>query len=70
MMTNADGVRIVRCPACSGDSRYAGDNPWRPFCSERCKTHDLGAWSDERFRVAATEPPDPGTAAPQTPTEP
>ncbi len=25
----------------------------RPFCSERCRVMDLGAWSDERYRVAA-----------------
>lgn len=48
---------IVRCPTCSGDSRFEPGNPWRPFCSERCKSIDLGAWATERFRVA-----DPGDA--------
>ncbi len=65
MTPHPTSVRMVRCPGCGGDSRYASDNPWRPFCSERCKTHDLGAWGEERFRVPATEPPDPsGGAAP------
>lgn len=45
--------RTVRCPACGGDSRYASDNPYRPFCSARCKNMDLGAWASEDFRVAA-----------------
>jgi hypothetical protein len=32
---------------------FAPQNPWRPFCSERCRGVDLGAWADERYRVAA-----------------
>jgi uncharacterized protein len=28
-------------------------NRWRPFCSERCRTADLGAWASEQFRVPA-----------------
>jgi uncharacterized protein len=43
---------IVRCPACAGDSIFSPSNPWRPFCSERCKQIDLGAWASEQFRVA------------------
>ena len=43
--------RTVRCPACGGPSLYAPENPFRPFCSQRCKLHDLGAWASERFRV-------------------
>ena len=25
--------------------------PTRPFCSERCRLLDLGAWSSEAYRV-------------------
>ena len=50
--------RRVRCPACGGDSVYAPDNPFRPFCSERCKNLDLGAWASESFRVEGAAPPD------------
>jgi endogenous inhibitor of DNA gyrase (YacG/DUF329 family) len=50
--------RIVRCPACGGDSIYAATNPFRPFCSERCKGMDLGAWASESFRVPDETPPD------------
>lgn len=28
------------------------DNPWRPFCSERCKLIDLGEWASESHRIA------------------
>lgn len=56
-------TRIVRCPTCNGDSRFEPDNPWRPFCSERCKSIDLGAWATERYRVAG-----PGEASESGPT--
>jgi hypothetical protein len=58
MATRADKPRVVRCPACSGDSIYAPTNPFRPFCSERCKNMDLGAWASESFRVPDETPPD------------
>ena len=50
--------RIVRCPACGGDSVYAPSNAFRPFCSARCKGIDLGAWASESFRVPDETPPD------------
>lgn len=47
------------CPTCRQAVPWAG-NPWRPFCSERCKMIDLGAWAEERYRVPgqAVSPPD------------
>jgi endogenous inhibitor of DNA gyrase (YacG/DUF329 family) len=63
--SRAEKPRIVRCPSCGGDSVYAPSNPYRPFCSARCKGIDLGAWASESFRVAGDTPPDevpdPGT---------
>ncbi|TSE26206.1 DNA gyrase inhibitor YacG [Tepidimonas sediminis] len=56
--------RTVRCPACGRPARYAPDNPWRPFCSARCKQVDLGAWASEAYRVPDPTPPTPG---PETP---
>jgi len=50
--------RIVRCPGCGGDSVYAPSNPYRPFCSARCRNHDLGAWATESYRVEKTESPE------------
>jgi endogenous inhibitor of DNA gyrase (YacG/DUF329 family) len=47
--------RVVRCPACGGDSVYAPSNRWRPFCSERCKQQDLGAWASEEYAVPEQE---------------
>lgn len=55
--------RIVRCPQCGGDSEWSAQNPFRPFCSERCKSIDLGAWADESYRVpVAEDDATPGTA--------
>lgn len=47
-------VKIVRCPACAGPSVYAASNPYRPFCSQRCKNLDFGAWASETFKLPAT----------------
>jgi endogenous inhibitor of DNA gyrase (YacG/DUF329 family) len=46
--------KLVTCPTCSGDSVYAPSNLFRPFCSERCKNIDLGAWASEDFRMPTT----------------
>lgn len=44
-------VRKVVCPTCQRPAVYGPMNPWRPFCSERCRGADLGAWASEAFRV-------------------
>ncbi|MPT05698.1 MAG: DNA gyrase inhibitor YacG [Delftia sp.] len=48
----------VRCPTCAGPSLFAPANRFRPFCSERCRQIDLGAWANEEFRVPAPMPPE------------
>jgi endogenous inhibitor of DNA gyrase (YacG/DUF329 family) len=40
----------IRCPMCKRMTTWE-ENPWRPFCSERCKLLDLGAWASEKYRV-------------------
>jgi endogenous inhibitor of DNA gyrase (YacG/DUF329 family) len=52
--------RIVSCPQCGGDSVFAPSNPFRPFCSQRCKDIDFGAWADESFRVPEDTDPQSG----------
>ncbi|WP_210544618.1 DNA gyrase inhibitor YacG [Rhodoferax sp. PAMC 29310] len=47
--------KVVRCPTCRGDSIFAPSNAFRPFCSERCKNMDLGAWANEEFRVNSSD---------------
>ncbi len=50
--------RQVPCPTCGGDALFTPDNIWRPFCSERCRQIDLGAWASEDFRMPASPPPE------------
>ncbi len=47
--------RIVNCPTCAAQVEWSPQSSFRPFCSERCKMADLGAWANEKFRI-----PDPG----------
>lgn len=52
-----------RCPTCRAVVRWEG-NPDRPFCSERCRLSDLGAWVAEQYRIPGTssDPNGPGDA--------
>ncbi|MEP7058478.1 MAG: DNA gyrase inhibitor YacG [Caldimonas sp.] len=49
------GTPVVRCPTCGGDSQYAGTNPYRPFCSGRCKNEDFDAWAREDYKTEPAE---------------
>ncbi|MGE0556774.1 MAG: DNA gyrase inhibitor YacG [Burkholderiales bacterium] len=48
-------VRLVACPQCGASAEWNPENRFRPFCSERCKMIDLGAWATERYRVPVIE---------------
>jgi len=66
-MTVPTGTRrLVKCPGCGGESLYAPENPFRPFCSERCKNADFGAWATESYRIDA-KPPAPEDEDPDAP---
>jgi hypothetical protein len=49
---------------------FTAQNKWRPFCSERCKMIDLGAWATESYRVPAEEDNDLDDDEPATPKPP
>lgn len=51
--------RTVKCPTCGKAIEWSTENAWRPFCSERCRKIDLGAWASDEYRVPGSEP-DPG----------
>ena len=42
----------VSCPTCRRELAWTEEFPFRPFCSERCRMVDLGAWFAEERRVA------------------
>lgn len=50
----------MKCPSCGKPVQWQ-DNPFRPFCSERCKLVDLGRWVDEEYRVPGQSVPSQGT---------
>ena len=44
----------IKCPICSRVLEgQAAELPYRPFCSERCRTVDLGNWLDAAYRINA-----------------
>ena len=45
---------VVKCPTCRKEVPWA-NNRHRPFCSERCQLIDLGAWTEERYRIPSEE---------------
>ena len=58
-------VRYVACPTCGKRVAWQEESRFRPFCSERCRLTDLGAWANEEYRVPDTSPhpdePDDGS---------
>ena len=55
----------MRCPICKTETTWEG-NPWRPFCSERCRLIDLDNWLAGRYRISR---PLTGEDEPQKPEE-
>lgn len=50
------GVFVMKCPIC-GKQIIWKDNPFRPFCTERCKLIDFGNWADENYAMPAENAP-------------
>jgi uncharacterized protein len=50
---------IVSCPTCRRPVEWTEASPWRPFCSERCKLIDLGAWGSGNRAIPDEAPPLP-----------
>ncbi len=44
--------RTVACPSCGARVQWSPQSLFRPFCSQRCRSVDLGAWASESYRVA------------------
>ncbi len=50
---------IVKCPTCQQPVEWSTAQPWRPFCSERCRLIDLGLWATESWRIEGDTEPAP-----------
>ncbi|HUV65134.1 MAG TPA: DNA gyrase inhibitor YacG [Sedimentisphaerales bacterium] len=50
-----------RCPVChkivtTSGTEETEDAEFFPFCCERCKLIDLGAWLDAEYKIASEQP--------------
>ena len=58
--------RVVNCPICAKPVPWSPQSIYRPFCSERCRQIDLGAWAAETYRVADSGQPASASGADET----
>jgi len=49
-------IKYIKCPHCHKPASLV-DNPYRPFCSERCKMIDLGTWVTEGYSIPGEKAP-------------
>jgi endogenous inhibitor of DNA gyrase (YacG/DUF329 family) len=40
-------LQNINCPICNKPNTWKSENPYKPFCSHRCKLIDLGEWASE-----------------------
>jgi hypothetical protein len=50
-MSKTQKPLTVACPTCAAPVEWSATNPYRPFCCERCKLIDLGAWAAEEHAI-------------------
>ncbi|MBU3909338.1 MAG: DNA gyrase inhibitor YacG [Gammaproteobacteria bacterium] len=64
-------MRSVRCPICGAAVVWGLQSKFRPFCSERCRQIDLGAWASDGYCVpgeaSSDSPPDDFSEVPPKP---
>jgi uncharacterized protein len=59
-------VTTVKCPTCRRPVEWTPDSVYRPFCSERCRLIDLGAWFSEERRIPDESPDATGETPPDS----
>jgi uncharacterized protein len=55
-MNTSPALATLACPRCQQSTTWL-NNPSRPFCSERCKLIDLGAWANEDYTIPVEPTP-------------
>ena len=40
----------MKCPICQKEVQF--DDPFMPFCSDRCRLIDLGNWASEKYVIS------------------
>lgn len=48
-----------RCPRCQTEIEYDLANPYRPFCSKRCRESDLYSWLNDEPKIPASAEDEP-----------
>jgi endogenous inhibitor of DNA gyrase (YacG/DUF329 family) len=41
----------MKCPICAKEVKI--DDPFMPFCSDRCRIIDLGNWASEKYVISS-----------------
>jgi endogenous inhibitor of DNA gyrase (YacG/DUF329 family) len=59
-------VATVKCPTCGARVEWSQNSAYRPFCSERCKLIDLGAWFSEERAIPGPDAKAPAEPEPDT----
>jgi endogenous inhibitor of DNA gyrase (YacG/DUF329 family) len=62
-------VRRLTCPTCERPIQWSDAFPFRPFCSERCRLIDLGAWLSEKRAIPGDADEDAAPPAGDQPRE-
>lgn len=44
-------MTTVNCPTCQKEVIWSPENPYRPFCCQRCRLIDLGEWASENRSI-------------------
>jgi uncharacterized protein len=57
--------RKIKCPICSKETLWSESNPYRPFCSQRCRTIDLGDWLSEKHVIPGSKDDDSSQKEPE-----
>ena len=45
------GTLVVDCPTCGRKVPWTPQSLFRPFCSQRCRTTDLGDWASGKHVI-------------------
>lgn len=45
----------ISCPHCGRKVAWTSASLFRPFCSERCRLIDLGAWASDSHRIPGAD---------------
>ena len=55
----------MKCPTCGRPIEWTDAWPQRPFCSDRCRLIDLGAWISEQRAIPGEPAPEAEPPRPQ-----